>query len=136
VLHTDDLVKRLGEAPLPQALAGKHLKAGYSCGWQFVFPSTHCCRDPHTGRTVRYHVHETPLQRAVKTATRQAGVAKPVGCHTFWHAFATHLLESAHNIRIVQELMGHKDVETTMIYTHVMNNSLAAVLSPAYILPG
>jgi site-specific recombinase XerD len=85
---------------------------------------------------VRYHVHETTLQRAVREATRRADIAKPVGCHTFRHAFATHLLESGHNIRVVQELMGHKDVETTMIYTHVMNNSLAAVRSPADALPG
>ena len=135
-MHTHDLAKGLGEAPLPQALAGKYPKAGYSWAWQFVFSSTNCCQDPYTGRTVRYHVHEKTLQRAVKDATRRAGIAKPVGCHTFRHAFATHLLESGHNIRVVQELMGHKDVETTMRYTHVMNNSLAAVRSPADMLPG
>lgn len=89
------------------------------------------CKDPYTGRTVRYHVHEKALQRTVREAAKRAAIAKPVGCHTFRRAFATHLLESGHNIRIVQELMGHKDVETTMIRTHVMTNSLAAVRSPA-----
>jgi site-specific recombinase XerD len=79
---------------------------------------------------VRYHIHEKTLQRTVKEAARRAGIAKPVGCPTFRHAFATHLLEAGHNIRVVQELMGHKDVETTMIYTHLMNNSLAAIRSP------
>jgi integrase len=125
----------LGAAPLPQALGGKYPKAGYSWAWQFAFPSSKCCQDPYTGWTVRYHVHEKTLQRAVKDATRRAGIAKPVGCHTFRHAFATHLLQSGHNIRVVQELMGHKDVETTLIYTHLMNNSLAAVRSPADMLP-
>ena len=80
-------------------------------------------------------MHEETLQRAVKEAVRRAKIGKPVGCHTFRHAFATHLLDSGHNIRVVQELMRHKDVETTMIYTHVMSNSLAAVRSPADVLP-
>jgi integron integrase len=134
-LHDADLTQGLGEAPMPLALAGKYPKAGYLWAWQFVFPSTQHCRDPYTGRTVRFHVHEKTLQRAVKEAARRAGIGKPVGCHTFRHAFATHLLEAGHNIRVVQELMGHKDVETTMIYTHVMNNSLAEVCSPADRLP-
>lgn len=130
-MHTVDLTEGLGEAPLPQALAGKYPKAGYLWAWQFVFPSMTHCRDPYTGRTVRYHVHEKTLQRTVKEAARRARIGKPVGCHTFRHAFATHLLEAGHNIRVVQQLMGHKDVETTMIYTHVMNSSLAEVRSPA-----
>ena len=134
-LHDADLAQGFGEAPMPQALAGKYPKAGYLWAWQFVFPSTRHCRDPYTGRTVRFHVHEKTLQRAVKEAARRAGIGKPVGCHTFRHAFATHLLEAGHNIRVVQELMGHKDVATTMIYTHVMNTSLAAVRSPADSLP-
>lgn len=134
-MHRDDLARGLGEAPLPQALAGKYPNAGYSWAWQFAFPSGQYCRDPYTGRTVRFHIHEKTVQRAVREATSRAGIARPVGCHTFRHAFATHLLESGHNIRVVQELMGHKDVETTMIYTHVMNNSLAAVQSPADALP-
>ena len=114
-LHQHDLANGLGEAPLPRALAAKYPRAGYSWAWQFVFPSVNCCQDPYTARTVRYHVHEKTLQRAVPEATGRVGIAKPVGCHTFRHAFATHLLESGHNIRVVQELMGHKDVETTMI---------------------
>lgn len=134
-MHAADLAQGQGEAPMPLALAGKYLKAGYLWAWQFVFPSTQHCSDPYTGRTVRFHVHEKTLQRAVKEAARRAGIGKPVGCHTFRHAFATHLLEAGHNIRVVQELMGHKDVATTMIYTHVMNNSLAAVRSPADVLP-
>ena len=110
---------------------GSYPKAGYQWAWQFVFPSANHCTDPYTGRTVRYHLHEKTLQRAVKDASQRAGICKPVGCHTFRHAFATHLLEAGHNIRVVQQLMGHKDVETTMIYTHVMNSSLAEVRSPA-----
>jgi integron integrase len=129
-LHAAELARGYGEAPLPLALAGKYPRAGYQWAWQFVFPSTNNCRDPYTGRWVRYHIHEKTLQRTVKEAARRAGIAKPVGCHTFRHAFATHLLEAGHNIRVVQELMGHKDVETTMIYTHLMNNSLAAIRSP------
>jgi integrase len=129
--HVADLARGLGEVPLPQALAGECPKAGYLWAWQFVFPSSQHCRDPYTGRTVRFHVHEKTLQRAVKEAARRAGIGKPVGCHTFRHAFATHLLEAGHNIRVVQQLMGHKDVGTTMIYTHVMSTSLAEVRSPA-----
>lgn len=130
-MHAIDLAEGLGEAPLPAALAGKYPKAGYLWAWQFVFPSAKHCRDPYTGRTVRFHVHEKTLQRTVKEAGRLARIGKPVGCHTFRHAFATHLLEAGHNIRVVQQLMGHKDVETTMIYPHVMNSSLAEVRSPA-----
>jgi integron integrase len=115
-MHTADLARGFGEAPLPQALAGKYPNAGYLWAWQFVFPSSQHCRDPYTARTVRFHVHEKTLQRAVKDAAHRARVGKPVGCHTFRHAFATHLLEAGHNIRVVQQLMGHKDVETTMIY--------------------
>jgi integron integrase len=130
-MHVADLARGLGEAPLPQALAGKYPRAGYLWAWQFVFPSSQHCRDPYTGRTVRFHVHEKTLQRSVKEAARRARIGKPVGCHTFRHAFATHLLEAGHNIRVVQQLMGHKDVETTMIYTHVMSTALAEVRSPA-----
>lgn len=130
-MHLSDLRQGLGEVTLPGALAGKYPKAGYLWAWQFVFPSVNHCQDPYTGRTVRYHLHEKTLQRVVKEASRRAGIGKPVGCHTFRHAFATHLLEAGHNIRVVQQLMGHKEVETTMIYTHVMNSSLADVCSPA-----
>jgi integrase len=82
-LHAEDLARGLGEAPLPQALAGKYPGAGYSWAWQFVFPSSQCCRDPYTGRTVRFHLHEKTLQRTVKEATRRVAIAKPVVCHTF-----------------------------------------------------
>ena len=129
-LHRADLAKGYGEAPLPRALAGKYPKAGFLPGWQFVFPSTTQCTDPYTGRTVRYHVHETTVARSIQRAVRLAGIEKHVSCHTFRHAFATHLLETGHNIRTVQELLGHKQVETTMIYTHVMHHSLAEVRSP------
>jgi len=134
MMHAIDLTKGMGEAPLPFALAGKYPKAGYLWPWQFIFPSTTHCRDPYTGRMVRFHIHEKTLQRTVRDAARRANIGKPVGCHTFRHAFATHLLEAGHNIRVVQQLMGHKDVETTMIYTHVMNSSLAEVRSPADML--
>jgi site-specific recombinase XerD len=87
--------------------------------WQFVFPSVNQCIDPYTGHTVRWHIHEKTLQRVVKEAVKQSGIPKPAGCHTFRHVFATHLLEAGHNIRVVQELLGHKDVATTMIYTHL-----------------
>lgn len=130
-MHMADLASGLGEAPLPQALAGKYPNGGNLWAWQFVFPSSQLCRDPYTGRTVPFHVHEKTLQRAVKDAVRRAQIGKPVGCHTLRPAFATHLLEAGHNIRVVQQLMGHKDVETTMIYTHVISTSLAEVRSPA-----
>ena len=128
-MYVADRARGQGEAP--QELAGKYPNGGYLWAWQFVFPSSQLCQDPYTGRTVRFHVHEKTLQRAVKEAVRCAQVGKPVGCHSFRHAFATHLLEAGHNIRVVQQLMGHKDVETTMIYTHVMSTSLAEVRSPA-----
>jgi len=135
-LRAADLAQGFGEAPLPRALAGKYPKAGYLPAWQFIFPSSNRCTDPYTGRTVRYHIHEKTVQRAVKTAVQRAGIAKPVGCHTFRHVFATHLLESGHNIRTVQELLGHKDVQTTMMYTHVMQHNLSDVTSPADLFSG
>ena len=135
-LHRIDLARGFGEAPLPRALAGKYPKAGYLLGWQFVFPSNSHCTDPYTGRTVRYHVHEATVARAIQRAARLAGISKHVSCHTFRHAFATHLLETGHNIRTVQELLGHKQVETTMIYTHVMRHNLAEVRSPVDLIPG
>jgi integron integrase len=129
-LHQRDLARGLGEAPLPRALSAKYPKAAFLVGWQFVFPSTTHCKDPYTGHTVRYHVHETTVARSIQHAARTAGIEKHVSCHTFRHAFATHLLETGHNIRTVQELMGHKNVETTMIYTHVMRHNLREVRSP------
>jgi integron integrase len=129
-LHALDIQMGLGEAPLPFALARKYPRAGRDWGWQFVFPSLHICRDPYTGRPVRYHLHESTIQRAVAQAARAALIARPVTPHTLRHGFATQLLRAGYDIRTVQELLGHKDVETTMIYTHVLNRGGRGVQSP------
>jgi integron integrase len=116
---------------LPDALARKYLSAPTEWGWQWVFPASDLCTHPRTGKLARFHLHESVLQRALKEAVRRAGIRKPVGCHTFRHCFATHLLEDGYDIRTVQELLGHADVRTTMIYTHVLNRGGKGVLSPA-----
>jgi integron integrase len=115
---------------LPHALKRKYPGASTSLGWQWLFPSHSYCRDPFDGAMVRHHVHPRTLQRTVGVALQQAGIVKPAGCHTFRHCFATHLLESGYDIRSVQELLGHSDVKTTMIYTHVLNRGGKAVKSP------
>ena len=129
-LHDADLARGMGAAPLPEALGRKFPGAGRDWGWQFVFPAARSWRDPATGERRRHHLHESVLQRAVHEAALRAGLAKRVTCHTFRHSFATHLLESGYDIRTVQELLGHQDVRTTMIYTHVLNRGGRGVRSP------
>lgn len=115
---------------LPQALARKYGGAATSWGWQYLFPAGGLCRDPYGGSPIRHHLHEQSIQRAVKEAVRRAGITQPASCHTLRHCFATHLLEDGYDIRTVQELLGHSDVKTTMIYTHVMQKGAKGVKSP------
>ena len=129
-LHNQDLEQGYGAVYLPDALERKYPNASREWGWQYVFPSDRLSVDPRTGLKRRHHVDESGLQKAVREAARSANIAKPVGPHTFRHSFATHLLESGYDIRTVQELLGHKDVKTTMIYTHVLNRGGLAVRSP------
>ena len=129
-IHDLDIAEGHGEVYLPEALARKYPKASREFRWQYLFPSKNFSSDPRSGLWRRHHVLESGLQKAVKTAVERAGILKRVGCHTFRHCFATHLLENGVNIRVVQELMGHSDVKTTEIYTHVMQKDLTAVSSP------
>ncbi|HZX70189.1 MAG TPA: integron integrase [Rhodanobacter sp.] len=130
VLHDADLRAGFGAARLPHALARKYPNAGREFGWQFVFPSAQRSVDPLDGVERRHHFDEGLLSRSMKSACRRAGIVKPVSAHTLRHSFATHLLESGYDIRTVQELLGHKDVATTQIYTHVLNRGGHGVLSP------
>ncbi len=129
-LHKEDLAKGYGQVYMPEALSRKYKSADKEFEWQYVFPSKKLSIDPRSGIMRRHHVLESGLQKAVKSARNKAGIHKPVTCHTFRHSFATHLLENGVNIRVVQDLMGHADVKTTEIYTHVMSQNINAIVSP------
>lgn len=135
-VHAADLAAGFGCVLLPDSLARKYPAAEREWGWQWIFPATKISTDPRTGTARRHHLHESALQRAVRDAARTAGLTRPVGPHTLRHCFATHLLEAGYDIRTVQELLGHRDVSTTMIYTHVLNRGGRAVQSPADRLAG
>ena len=129
-LHENDLKAGLGAVLLPFAFDGKNSNAAREWKWQYVFPSLKISRDPRTGKTGRHHLSESGLQKAVKIGLRKAAVEKHASCHTLRHSFATHLLENGSDIRTIQDLLGHKELTTTMIYTHVLQNNRLGVRSP------
>ncbi len=131
-IHEQDLAEGFGDVYMPGALDRKFPQAAQDWKWQYVFPAAGRSRDPRSGRVRRHHIHETVVRKAIRNAARRAGISKRVSCHTFRHSFATHLLMAGYDIRTIQELLGHKDVKTTMIYTHILNCSGGrGVVSPA-----
>ena len=133
-LHRQDLADGYGRVRLPHALGRKYPHAPVAWGWQWVFPQQHRWHDTQTGEQGRHHLDPSVIQKAVRRAVLASGIITPATCHTFRHSFATHLLERGQDIRTIQELMGHKDIKTTMIYTHVLNRGPLGVRSPADLL--
>ena len=129
-LHQQDLRDGYGEVYMPHALARKYPSAARELGWQFLFPAASIGRDPRSGELRRHHLHNTTLRKSIRSARREAGITKPVRCHTFRHSFATRLLQKGYDIRTIQKLLGHSDVRTTEIYTHVLGRGAMGVISP------
>ena len=133
-LHQKDLSEGWARVELPNALARKYVNAAKELGWQWIFPQQHRWRNRKSGEQGRHHIDASQIQKAMRAAVQTAGIHKPAKCHTLRHSFATHLLERGYDIRTVQELLGHSDIKTTMIYTHVLNRGVVSVKSPADLL--